>query len=105
MKTAEEVLVKAGYDQSHWGIIIIKAEMEDGFGGHNDNNAGNWMSCACGKLDGHIERDAEDRPMDKKLQELGIGFYNSITSNQYLLAALTLIKIEKRSIELLRGDI
>ena len=106
MKTAKEVLAEAGLDQSHWGIRIIEAELRGFFTIADEHASGNWMSCACGRLDDHIERDPEyGEPEDQELNEYGIKFYNAVTCNDFLEAALSLIKIVKRSMELWRGEV
>jgi hypothetical protein len=100
MNTAKEVLVEAGLDKFHWGIIIIKAEMGDGFEDDEDSAAGSWMSCACGKLDDHVERGEDGEPLDERLYELGLNFHDYVACNEYLGAALTLVEIHDRSIDL-----
>tara|TARA_R110000782_G_scaffold10750_10_gene33287 strand:- start:497 stop:817 length:321 start_codon:yes stop_codon:yes gene_type:complete len=106
MKTAEEVLVESGLSYSHWGSILIDAEAIGFFTSESKEASSTWMSCACGKLDDHIEREGPyGSPVDYELRRLGNSFYQLVDCDDFLEAALTLVKIEKRSIELLRGDI
>jgi hypothetical protein len=115
MLHAHALLVKEGLDRSVWGKRIIKAELRGNFTQDVEWRADEWMSCACGKLDAHIKRDADYAPTDKKLNKLGIDFSEWIDSDfnthsfsssegvhdQFHGAAITLVAIEKRSIELL----
>ena len=62
-----------------------------------------WITCACGNLCDIIPRCILDRPVDGKLQRLGIAFYNKIKDAEYDLAKETLVKIENRSLEIIEG--
>tara|TARA_R110000822_G_C14991735_1_gene459772 strand:+ start:244 stop:561 length:318 start_codon:yes stop_codon:yes gene_type:complete len=104
MKTAKEVLVEAGLDQSHWGIRVIAAESNGLFTEYDTHDSGDWFSCACGKLDDHIKRNQHGEPEDQELNEYGMKFYIAVACRDFLEAALSLIKIENRSMELLRGE-
>jgi hypothetical protein len=103
MLPAHALLVKEKLDQSNWGKRIIAAEGNNNDFQPSDRTCANsWMSCACGKLDAHIEREKYgDAPEDRKLYDLGLLFTQQVNGSRAYGAAVSLIKIEKRSIELL----
>ena len=104
IKLAHKLLIEANLDKSYWGVKIIKAEIIGYFTISDLLGSACWFTCACGKLDDHIERDEKDgNPKDNDLNAYGLDFHYSVTRNQFFEAALFLIKIEKRSIKLLRG--
>tara|TARA_R110000851_G_scaffold34260_3_gene91098 strand:+ start:201 stop:521 length:321 start_codon:yes stop_codon:yes gene_type:complete len=105
MLPAHALLVKEKLDQSVWGERIIAAEGNNNVFRPNDRSCANaWMSCACGKIDTHIEREQSScAPKDRKLYDLGLLFTQQVNGSRAFGAAVTLIKIEKRSIELLRA--
>lgn len=63
--------------------------------------AGDWVTCACGNQCATIPRDAFGEPDDYKLASLGLEFYVNICQRKFESAAKTLVKIEKRSIQLI----
>tara|TARA_R110000851_G_scaffold25687_1_gene73674 strand:+ start:1398 stop:1715 length:318 start_codon:yes stop_codon:yes gene_type:complete len=99
---AEDILIKAGLDKSLWGDRIIVAEQDGGFSEHIKDLSAQWTTCACGKVDRHVEMISEAiGPMDKKLHQLGILFTEQVCEHKFKRAALILTQIEERSIELL----
>ena len=98
---AEDLLIAAGIHESTWGVSIIEAETRGHFAAAQTLDADDWFSCACGKLDGHIEKDGDGGPKDKQLNELGVWFSVCVRDNFFIEAATTLIAIEARSIALL----
>tara|TARA_R110000782_G_scaffold21033_5_gene56748 strand:+ start:3229 stop:3591 length:363 start_codon:yes stop_codon:yes gene_type:complete len=119
MLYANDLLVKEGLDQSVWGLRIIAAEKLGHFNYAIDDLSGYWMSCACGELDDHIKRHADSSPIDETLYKVGLEFAEWIDAdfdedyvvlcngiqNQFHGAAVSLVAIEKRSIELLKESL
>jgi hypothetical protein len=114
MKPAHKLLFENNLHQSHWGLRIIAGEIKGRFSEVDIFDSNQWMSCACGKLDGHIEREKGIKnkgcPKDRTLFLLGHDFNDyvhfvptseTISNGQFYRAARTLIAIEQRSIELL----
>ncbi|MDC1406687.1 hypothetical protein N8314_03980 [Akkermansiaceae bacterium] len=107
--TALELLTQNNLHNSHWGKRIIEAEAANGFNEDDQDDCGKWFSCACGKLDDHIARSSSGEPMDNILIELGLQFDMAINEycdvdydeDQFTEAAIILIDIERRSMELL----
>tara|TARA_B110000240_G_scaffold178700_1_gene208328 strand:+ start:533 stop:841 length:309 start_codon:yes stop_codon:yes gene_type:complete len=98
---AEDSLIAAGLHESTWGVSIIKAQ-KSGFTEKDCINAGEWTTCACGKVDRHVEMVSDDYgPLDQELNDLGIDFAKYVGEDRVRDAAYALIAIEKRSIELL----
>jgi hypothetical protein len=116
MKPAHKLLFENNLHESHWGLRIIYAELDGGFDDDDECDASQWLSCACGKLDDHIEvvpegtNKAPNSPIDRILFTLGNDFANAVEENpdrsenvcQFYESAQILIKIEARSIELLK---
>ena len=99
MKPANKILTDANLNNSYWGKRIISAEKR-GYFIKNDRDASRvWVTCACGKLEG-IERDIEGVPVDDKLRKLGLTFSVLIYDDNFVTAAITLVDIEKRALEL-----
>ena len=114
MKPAHKLLFENKLHESHWGLRIIEAEINGKFTYLDEDDASKWMSCACGKLDEHIERNKTMRggagfgsPKDEELFSLGEDFsvYVDEDSFEFYHAANMLIGIEKRSIELLKESL
>jgi hypothetical protein len=111
MNESYQLLFENNLHESHWGKRIIAAEI-NGFWDKSDYRAaGAWFSCACGKLDDHIERIG-NVPVDDKLKMLGHRFSMWVdeklplcTLRDFFRAAETLVAIEKRSIELLEESL
>lgn len=79
--------------------------------------AGEWVTCACGTLDCDIPRaEYSNRPLDRNLGMYGMSFHDHVRSSNLharnnewrkakdhvKYAAETLMKIEKRAMEVLR---
>ena len=109
MRIESEVILKEhNLHDTHWGKIIINAEKLNSFSYDEVEEAKEWKSCACGKLDNHIERygnecneHLEGAPVDDKLQWLGMEFESVVEDNNFVQSAICLIGIETRSKELL----
>ena len=115
MLYANDLLVKEGLDKTVWGLRIIAAEKLGKFDYDTHDLSDYWTSCACGELDDHIKRHVDSSPIDKALRKVGFEFAEWIDAdfdidyfesdcgiqNQFHGAAVSLVAIEKRSIELL----
>lgn len=101
MSRTKQLLVFAGLDKSHWGKIIIDSEIEGGFNELANDQAGEWTTCACGKLDDGIARSITGCPVDRELKDLGEKFDDLIYADAFEAAAVCLIAIEQRAIEVL----
>jgi hypothetical protein len=98
--SARELLVNAGLDKSVWGLDIIKAAELGRVTYEMKQDAQCWSSCACGKLDAHIQKTSDGEPEDYELRRLGYEFSKCARQDRIVDAAETLIAIEARSIEL-----
>lgn len=105
--TTQEILTEANLQDSYWGTIIIEAEKTgNDFTVAQGHEAGNWCTCACGKVTCDIPRRAspqfegkgETWPLDKQLYELGMDFYDAVCRGNFEASARTLVSIEKRAI-------
>ena len=67
--------------------------------------AGDWITCACGKLDNNIPRFSDGDPIDPYLREYGKLFEASVLDCDFAKAAQLLCKIEKRSAKILSENI
>jgi hypothetical protein len=117
MKRAHKLLFENNLHESHWGLRIIEAELNGKFTYLDEVHASKWMSCACGKLDAHIERNVNKTigarisvagsPKDEELFSLGEDFSVFVDEDSlgFYHAARMLILIEKRSIELLKESL
>ena len=99
---AEQYLIKHNLDKTYWGKKIIAAEKRGWFTNFNSSEAGNWVTCACGRLDKRLH-DYWGVPEDEQLRVLGYEFSAHINSDNFYLAAVTLNKIEKRAAIVLRS--
>jgi len=97
------ILTEANLHQSYWGQKIIAAAKRGHFTKANDKQAAGWVTCACGKLDDAIPRAFCGEPLDYQLVFLGNSFSEMISWGNIQDAALCLIRIEERAIEVLRG--
>ncbi len=99
---ANQILTEAGLNNSFWGGRIIRAEERGRFTKNDRVKAGDWTTCACGRLDDGISRYA-DWPMDVELRYLGIDFTFLVRNDLTTEAADTLIDIEKRAAAVLEA--
>ena len=97
---AKDELESAGLEESVWGQRIIQAENRNGFTFINRMNAHCWQTCACGQQDPRLHGE-NGAPFDRLHIKLGKAFSEAVEADDFLEAALTLINIERRSIELL----
>lgn len=105
--TAQEILTEANLQDSYWGQAIIDVEkFGSTFSISKLREAGNWCTCACGRITCDIPRrfspafegEGETWPLDKDLYDLGMEFYDAVCRNAFEEAAITLVHIEKRAI-------
>jgi hypothetical protein len=113
MKPAHKLLFENNLHHSYWGLLIIAAEKLGKFTRDTERLSEQWPSCACGKLDNHVKRNTEGAPEDGALLMLGMEFSQWVNVTGYdgtayvglhgkfHGAAVSLVAIEKRSIELL----
>lgn len=100
---AEHWLTKHRLHRTVWGTRIIRVEREGGgFRMSEVREAGDWPTCACGRVDPRIPRYANCVPMDLQLEMLGIDFYDAISDEQVVRAAELLVEIEQRAQEVLQ---
>jgi hypothetical protein len=104
MNEAKKLLIEAGLDKSHWGRRIIKAEATGRFTVGDESHAGDWVTCACGKLGDGIDRDDIRKPLDGVLTNLGSHFSGYVGAYSYVSAAQCLIDIEHRAVEVLKDQ-
>jgi hypothetical protein len=102
------ILTEANLQTSYWGKKIIAAAKRGHFTESNKEQALDWVTCACGKLDDAIPRYRQDwsrygEPLDERLAFLGTAFSEAIDWGDHQDAAHCLIDIEERAIEVLRG--
>tara|TARA_R110000796_G_scaffold177389_1_gene294232 strand:- start:348 stop:683 length:336 start_codon:yes stop_codon:yes gene_type:complete len=99
MNKAKEYLELKGLDQTYWGSIIVWAEERGSFTTRSKEQAGSWVTCACGRVTSDIPRyELQSRPQDRLLNNLGGRFYGAVEENDFLAAAQTLVRIEARAI-------
>ena len=77
MKSYAEFNNKIPFD---WNKFLNKKKYSEDELGSAKDAARSWVTCACGSQCHIIPRDQEDksRPLDSKLYELGLDFYNAI---------------------------
>ena len=109
---AEEYLRGIRLADSVWGERIVEAALRGRFTNDDIQEAGGWVTCACGKVGAPIkrieERDLETpteqhligSPVDKELAELGSEFYECVKQDDFLGAATSLGRIELRASKL-----
>jgi hypothetical protein len=113
MMKAHGLLVENRLEDTYWGKKIIAAEENGWFYTVDCHESGEWFSCACGQLDEHVDRNDSGVPLDAELENEGCDFSDYVNGpiwstgddgklvSSFYLAAECLIRIEKRSIELL----
>jgi hypothetical protein len=74
---------------------VTEAQKEDAI-----RRSSNWITCACGNQCDAIPR-VLDKPIDGVLARLGQFFYGHVAAERWDAATETLVKIEKRSSEIL----
>jgi hypothetical protein len=101
MNKTKEILIDAGVKDTYWGRAILSAQKVGHFTPANKNKAGNWVTCACGKITHDIPRDHKggEMPLDSLLSQLGMDFYDCVSTDKIVSSAKTLVLIEQRAIE------
>jgi hypothetical protein len=118
MNPAHKLLLENNLHKSHWGLRIISAENFGAFTPEDESDGSSWFFCACGKLDDHIILESsrfDKAPKDKLLFRLGVNFAEYVDVDigdpsdfdvsRFYSAAECLIRIENRSIELLKESL
>lgn len=82
-----EALSKEDISDKEWVNLYHKAQF--------------WVTCACGNQCAIIPRDNDGEPIDRKLTELGMQFYELIRFREREKALKVLNKIERRSNQLI----
>ena len=99
MNEARQYLELKGLDTTYWGRKIIAAEKRGDFTGFNVQQAGDFVTCACGRVTTDIPRCRDyGGPLDSKIVRLGMQFDLDVTYNNFLEAAQTLTDIEARAL-------
>lgn len=105
MINVRKLLIENGLIATYWGHIIARADEEGtGFSLGEMQSAGDWVTCACGRLEDEdgILREEDGSPIDADLRNLGFDFNDYIGSDQVVDACLTLIKIQHKAVELIQ---
>ena len=100
MTPSAEHLIKHGLSTTYWGKKIIAAEARGKFTNNNQDRAGEWTTCACGKSTSDIPTTKMgylNEPIDDHLRQLGMDFYSDVEGDRFLSAAKTLVEIETRA--------
>jgi hypothetical protein len=121
MKPAHKLLFENNLHESHWGLRIINAEDIGKFTWMDTRDASKWVTCACGKIDVHIERRPYGNyamggsPKDSLLLDWGNDFSDYVDEDvawleldeyaEFFIAAEILVKIQARSIELFKESL
>ena len=95
---AKQYLELKGLGTTYWGKKIIAAENRGRFTDFNLEQAGDFVTCACGRVTVDIPRGGDYHvPLDSELERLGMQFDLDVTYNNFLEAARTLAAIEARA--------
>ena len=86
---------------SYWQRRINLARKRGHFTKWDRTKAADWVTCACGKQDPEIPRDAYMVPVDPALRALGLRFYDSVIGYSFDAAEETLKAIDARAAEVL----
>ena len=102
MNEARQYLELKGLDATYWGKKTIAAEKRGYFTESNVDQAGEGVTCACGRAASDIPRTVVEGstryPIDPHLQRLGSRFHLFVMGNQILKASETLVAIEARAL-------
>ncbi len=86
---------------THWGKRIVAAEKRGRFVKRDIEDAGNWPTCACGKVyirkRFRVSGSKERIPMDDKLGVMGDQFVDHVNGHNFIWAAILLRDIEDRA--------
>ena len=90
-------------------LIAKESEMFSSDWEYAINLASSWNTCACGSVNDGLPRgwDGDEehgsaRPLDEKLQSLGVAFYRQIENYNLPVAQRTFLKIQQRSAVILK---
>ena len=99
MNEARQYLELKGLDATYWGKKTIAAEKRGRFTDFNLEQAGDFVTCACGRVTADIPRRRDyDVPCDEELERLGMQFESDVLTDNFLEAAKTLTAIEARAL-------
>ena len=103
-------LRKARIHETYWAKKILAAEKRDNrFTESGIEEARNWTTCACGRVNPEIETlpgggwNKAGCPKDFELRVAGKNFYNAVRGHLVMMATDCLIAIEKRAREIHNG--
>ena len=102
--TPREILTAAGLEREFWGKQILAADKR-GYATKKDKElAEDWPTCACGKLDKRLPRDADGAPCDSMLRYWGGDFADCFTFRfDMTRAAELLVQINRKEAKVLAG--
>jgi hypothetical protein len=97
-RKAKRYLEYKNLHETYWGKRIIAAEENGGFSDEDVELAGDYVTCACGKVTHDIPRSSETSiPYDNKIADLGLRFNTEVISEEPWEAAKILVEIELRA--------
>lgn len=88
-------------EKSFWGKRILAAKKRGEFTSKDIEDAADWPTCACGKLDKDIPRAEWGAPIDQELESLGCDFADAVDSDNFKNAMDVLENIQRRAGEVL----
>ena len=105
MKTYAETKKKPKFNWYDFLNRAIKGKISDSEIANAQDDAANWVTCACGNQCSILPRDEDGEPYDDFLAELGSDFSYEIDDQNWKDALNILNKIEKRSALLINKEI
>ena len=91
-----------------WKKFLLSKDITSFDWEYADNLARSWNTCACGSVNDGLPRSWDGneecgsaRPVDEKLQSLGMAFFRQIENYNLPVAQRTFLKIQQRSAEVL----
>lgn len=95
--------MSTGLENTHWGRRITAAKKRGYFTGEDKVEAGDWVTCACGKATADIPRfkdpdsTVHNAPLDLELSHLGYQFHYAVKGDHPGIALILLERIELRA--------
>jgi hypothetical protein len=105
MKTYAETKKKPKFNWYDFLNRAIKGNITESEVADAQDDANNWVTCACGNQCSIIPRDEDGEPWDNTLSDLGSDFSYEIDDCKWKDALKILNKIEKRSALLINKEI